>query len=231
VPHERGVALVRTSPGQQAVVHPVGVTSDDRAQYRDLIDRLVQACQGGQGQIGPDRARRGVWNPYANPDLMPDQQRFNEFLAGLSQAQRAVLAEMLSGEFVGGVFQTLVVLHGQEVAPFDDGYEGTPFNDFVGRLDDWPWPADAATTDKPAWRRRVELSNFALESLASLFEAVYTAGWSMLVRVDAERTAGANPARFTVAISGNDDRAIRYDDSDLVSAVRDAIADFDRLQS
>jgi hypothetical protein len=24
--------------------------------------------------------------------------------------------------------------------PFDKAYEGTPFHDFVGRLDDWEWP-------------------------------------------------------------------------------------------
>jgi len=35
-----------------------------------------------------------------------------------------------------------------------------------------------------------------------LFDAVYDAGASILIRVDADRTGGANPARFTVAISG-----------------------------
>jgi hypothetical protein len=65
-----------------------------------------------------------------------------------------------------------------------------------------------------------------------LFDAVYAAGSSMLIRVDAQRTNSANRAWFTVAISGNlaDDRAIRYGGADLVRAVRKAIGDFDRLQ-
>src|SRR5262249_36921738 len=151
VPHELGWRSHGLQAGRQAVVHSVGVTSDDRAQYRDVIDRLVHACRGGQGQIGPDRARRGVWNPNADrwSDEMPDQRGFNLFLTGLSQAERDVLAEMLSQQFVAGVFQALVVLHEQEVPPFDDGYEGTPFNDFVGRLADWPWPADVGTRTTP----------------------------------------------------------------------------------
>ena len=49
---------------------------------------------------------------------------------------------MLEQAFVGGVHETLVVLHEAEVSPFDQGYEGTPFHDFVGRLDDWPWPEE-----------------------------------------------------------------------------------------
>ena len=47
---------------------------------------------------------------------------------------------MLEEQFVGGVHETLVVLHEADIEPFDDGYEGTPFHDFVGRLTDWPWP-------------------------------------------------------------------------------------------
>ena len=47
---------------------------------------------------------------------------------------------MLAKEFVSGVHETLVVLHELGVPPFDTGYEGTPFHDFVGRLTDWEWP-------------------------------------------------------------------------------------------
>jgi hypothetical protein len=28
------------------------------------------------------------------------------------------------------------------VPPFEDGYEGSPFNDFVGRLEGWEWLQD-----------------------------------------------------------------------------------------
>jgi hypothetical protein len=47
---------------------------------------------------------------------------------------------MLEDEFVSGVHESLVVLHEESVPPFDGGYEGTPFHDFVGRLGDWDWP-------------------------------------------------------------------------------------------
>jgi hypothetical protein len=57
----------------------------------------------------------------------------------------------------------------------------------------------------PSWRQDVDLPDVeaALAFLEPLLDAVYVAGSSMLLRVDAERRCGANPARFTVAISGN----------------------------
>ncbi|MDR2988198.1 MAG: hypothetical protein LBV34_25520 [Nocardiopsaceae bacterium] len=118
------------------------MVSDGRDLYRVLIDELVRECRQGQGQIGPCRARTGTWNPNAEaaPDKFPDQRRINVLLTGLMQDDRDVLAQMLAEEFQGGVFTTLRVLHDHGVPPFEDGYEGTPFNDFVGRLDDWPWP-------------------------------------------------------------------------------------------
>ncbi|MFD3404582.1 DUF6547 family protein [Kribbella sp. NPDC058693] len=66
----------------------------------------------------------------------------NQLLRRLTSAEREVLAQMLAQEFVGGVHETLVVLHEAQVEPLQDGYEGTPFHDFVGRLDDWPWPSE-----------------------------------------------------------------------------------------
>jgi hypothetical protein len=33
-------------------------------------------------------------------------------------------------------------LHEAGIQPFEDGYEGTPYHDFVGRLIDWSWPVD-----------------------------------------------------------------------------------------
>ncbi len=44
--------------------------------------------------------------------------------------------------FVAGVFTALRVLHEAQVDPFQDGYEGTPFNDFMGRLNGWEWPRE-----------------------------------------------------------------------------------------
>ena len=85
------------------------------------------------------------------------------------------------------------------------------------------------------WRRGIDLDEVAvaLDHVGLLLEAVYRTGSHMLIRVDAERTAGANPAKFTVVISGSlpDDRAIRQDDPDLSKAVGKAIADFDHLQA
>jgi hypothetical protein len=115
---------------------------DDRSFYRDIIDRLVRSCREGQGQIGPRRVLAGVWNASANttPDEMPEQVAMNLLLARLDPSDREIIAAMLRDAFVGGVHETLVVLHKTGVQPFDDGYVGTPFHDFVGRLNDWDWP-------------------------------------------------------------------------------------------
>ena len=110
--------------------------------YRIAIDRLVAECRDGQGQIGPDRARKGAWNENAKGDFLPDQHQINELLSDLSEAQREVLATMLEDQFSGGVFETLKVLEELKIEPFLDGYEGSPYHDFVGRLDGWEWPSD-----------------------------------------------------------------------------------------
>lgn len=109
--------------------------------YRQAIDRLVAECLDGQGQIGPKRARRGLWNENARSDYMPDQYQINEFLNELSESQRETLAGMLEKQFSGGVFETLKVLEDLNIEPFLDGYEGSPYHDFIGRLTDWEWPS------------------------------------------------------------------------------------------
>jgi hypothetical protein len=118
--------------------------ADEDRTYRELIDRLVDDCKAGQGQIGPDRARAGLWNENATPKDMPDQHEFNVLLARLPRADREVLARLLEETFVGGVHTALVALHEAELPPFDKAYEGTPFHDFVGRLSDWEWPASSS---------------------------------------------------------------------------------------
>ena len=58
-------------------------------------------------------------------------------------------------EVVTGVFETLKVLEQYQIEPFKDGYEGSPFNDFIGRLADWNWPEaqpDASPNGGPASR-------------------------------------------------------------------------------
>ena len=110
--------------------------------YRKMIDELVDVCQHGQGQIGALRAREGVWNKNATQDFIPDQHAINLLLKRLSAEDREIIAGMLAGEVVTGIFETLKVLEKFQVEPFNDGYEGSPYNDFIGRLDDWSWPED-----------------------------------------------------------------------------------------
>ncbi len=70
----------------------------------------------------------------------PDQHEINLLLARLPEAEREILAGMLVHEVELGVFETLKVLEEFRIAPFEDGYEGSPFDDFTGRLGDWEWP-------------------------------------------------------------------------------------------
>lgn len=112
--------------------------------YRDLIDALVEECREGQGQIGPRRARNGVWHLGATEDHLSDQHQINLLLAGLSVGERETLARMLEHSFSGGIFETLKALGPHEIQPFLEGYEGSPYHDFVGRLqdDEWQWPEE-----------------------------------------------------------------------------------------
>jgi len=110
--------------------------------YREMIDELVKMCQEGQGQIGARCVREGVWNKNARQDFIPEQHEINLLLERSSAADREVIAGMLVQSVVTGVFETLKVLEKFEIEPFKDGYEGSPYNDLVGRLDDWSWPEE-----------------------------------------------------------------------------------------
>jgi hypothetical protein len=114
-----------------------------RSKYRSLIDALVEGCRDGQGQVLPGWVRHGVWNAYAidHPDEMPEEHRMNTVLAHLGDGDRAAVARMLELSYESGVHDTLRVLHDYDVPPFDEAYEGAPFQDFMGRLKtDWEWP-------------------------------------------------------------------------------------------
>lgn len=108
--------------------------------YRALIDRMVDECQHGQGAIGPDRARSGIWNKNATEDFLSDQFKINQLLITLDADQREVVASMLGHAFQGGVFETLKALEEFSIEPFVEGYEGSPYHDFIGRLGQWQWP-------------------------------------------------------------------------------------------
>jgi len=110
--------------------------------YRQIIDHLVEVSRTGQGQVGPKRVISGLWNQNATEDGLPDQHAMNLLLAVLSDEQRTVLATMLQDQFVCGVFETLKALEEFQIDPFLDGYEGSPYHDFIGRVadDPWDWP-------------------------------------------------------------------------------------------
>ena len=108
--------------------------------YRDFIDHLVDMCRQGQGQIAAKRVRSGVWNQNASADQIVDQHQANLALAKLGVADRQAFARLMSAEVELGVFETLKALEQFGIEPFETGYEGSPFNDFVGRLKGWEWP-------------------------------------------------------------------------------------------
>lgn len=71
---------------------------------------------------------------------MPDQHEVNRLLARMPAADREILAKLMAAEVELGVFETLKSLERFEIPPFESGYEGSAFNDFIGRLGDWDWP-------------------------------------------------------------------------------------------
>ena len=108
--------------------------------YHKFIDSLVDMCHNGQGQIGANRVLKGIWNTNATSGYLPEQYEINQLIERLSISDREVLAKLLSQEVVTGVFETLKALEEFQISPFESGYEGSPFNDFIGRLNDWDWP-------------------------------------------------------------------------------------------
>ena len=109
--------------------------------YRAVIDGMVHACQHGQGQNGPRRANAGIWNRNATEDSIPEQHEINLLLSRLSADDRRIIAGMLENAFSGGAFEALKVLEHFGIEPFRDGYEGSPYHDYIGRMQGWEWPA------------------------------------------------------------------------------------------
>ena len=61
-------------------------------------------------------------------------------IAHLDEREREVLAALFVEEYSSGIFNALHVLHAARLAPFDEGYDGEPSDDFLGRMDGWDWP-------------------------------------------------------------------------------------------
>ncbi|WP_232549832.1 DUF6547 family protein [Propioniciclava soli] len=118
------------------------MSEDPRWLYRQMIDAMVVSCAQGQGQISAQRVRVGVWNDNADEiaDVDPSPQAMNTVLASLSEAQREALAVLFAEEFASGVFNALEVLHAARCTHFEEGYDGDPSDDFLGRMDGWTWP-------------------------------------------------------------------------------------------
>jgi hypothetical protein len=118
---------------------------NDKSQiYRNVIDTLVEACEQGQGQIGANRARQDVWNANPAHVIADEQSRFNDLLARLPATDRNTIATLLEQAFAGGVFEALKALEAFGIAPFEEGHEGGPHEDFVGRLGGWDWPGNGS---------------------------------------------------------------------------------------
>ncbi len=132
-----GVALDRT-----ALTSHYGHMSDPRWLYRQIIDAMVVECAQGQGQVSAHRVRAGVWSVDAeeDPGSLPDQHAINLILNKLDSKERELLARLIADEFSSGVFNALNVLHVAAVEPFQLGYDGTPTDDFLGRLEGLEWP-------------------------------------------------------------------------------------------
>jgi hypothetical protein len=114
--------------------------ADRPHRYRQLLDELVHQTREGQGTLAATRARSGVWNPNANPQSAPEQHNFNTLLSRMTSDDREIFAQMLANEFQRGVHTVLGTLHAAGVEPFEKGYQGTPGQDFMGRLGGWRWP-------------------------------------------------------------------------------------------
>jgi len=118
--------------------------------YRDFIDCMVDVCNNGQGQISKKRILKGLWNANANiaklradNKELQNQYKINLFLQRLTVEEREILAEICESNFRAGIFETLKYLEEFEVEPFIEGYEGSPYHDFIGRVDKndtYQWP-------------------------------------------------------------------------------------------
>lgn len=104
--------------------------------YREIIDALAHECHNGQGQIV---------SKWIENNKYPEDPEVVEFFKKLSSREKEILTRLVSKSFEDGVFNSLKILETFQITPFEDGYEGSSYNDFIGRLDKnnpWQWPND-----------------------------------------------------------------------------------------
>ena len=94
---------------------------DDVQQQIESLNELVRGdpqlrCGGGHGRV-----------------LRPSHAR-------LTDSDREIVARLLEESYVGGIHDTLVAVYDAQLPPSDDGYEGSPFHDFMGRVQGWDRP-------------------------------------------------------------------------------------------
>lgn len=120
-------------------------TPEQIVQYRGVIDEVVRELREGSGMRDPRRILDGIPADRLDPDryapaVVERGEALNALRASLSEQQRDLLAQMVFDAFDGGVFATLEALHAYGVEPFDEGYEGDPHSDYVGRTAGLGWP-------------------------------------------------------------------------------------------
>jgi hypothetical protein len=117
--------------------------------YKAIIDQLVDETSQS---IGERRLREsGVYSNAKTPEAAAG----NELARSLTPEQRVTLGQMLRRERIGAIHDVLAVLtwwllsqgvgltfRGQSM-PIDLSGMGL-HGDYIGRLDNWPWPKEAA---------------------------------------------------------------------------------------
>ncbi len=116
--------------------------ADSLQEYKVFIDGLVKL----RGSVLARRFREGVWHC----EQPPDQVKYNELLATLSQQQRDLIADILDNERSGSIHDVLVFITDRKYRVFKDetmlavepfGMES--FFDYVARSMGDSWPDEA----------------------------------------------------------------------------------------
>lgn len=117
-------------------------SKEENEKYKSLIDEMVQMLKSGQGKIPSQKVKSGVWNENATKDFLEDQHEINQLLEKLSVTDREIIAKLLDDAVETGVFECLKILEDKNINPFEEGFEGSPYEDFIGRIkSDWEWPS------------------------------------------------------------------------------------------